>query len=305
MHTGYVDIQVNGYAGVDFNQNHLTLEQLEYACHKLRSDNVECILIALITAPLKDLAIRVRTIVSYRKQSSLVAAMVRGIHLEGPFISPLDGFRGAHPLDAIRSPDLGTMQDLLALGEDTIRLVTLAPELPGALPLIEWLRNHQVVVAAGHCDPSLAQLESALDAGLSLFTHLGNGCPQWLHRHDNIIQRVLSLKNRLWVSFIADGIHIPIPALKNYLALVGLERVIITTDAMAAAGASTGTFTLSDLELDVGSDGVVVLPGTRQFAGSAISMPASELILAHQLGLSPSDIERVTRTNPLKALGYQ
>ena len=100
--------------------------------------------------------------------------------------------------------------------------------------MTRFLARQKVLVSAGHCDPSVDELLAAIDAGLSLFTHLGNGCPTMLPRHDNIIQRVLSSRDRLMITFIADGAHVPLPELKNYLRLAGVDRSIVVTDAISA-----------------------------------------------------------------------
>ena len=162
-----------------------------------------------------------------------------------------------------------------------------------------------IVVSAGHCNPSLDELKSAVDSGLSMITHLGNGCPQVLHRHENIIQRALSLKNYLSLCFIADGIHIPFYALKNYITTAGIENCIITTDAMAAAGAKPGQYQISNITLEVGEDGIVREPGKDNFAGSSVTMKQSFKNLTEKLELTNEDATKLTRLNPLKALGIK
>jgi len=298
----YFDIQVNGYAGIDFNQNTLSLEGFSFACEKLKADGVSGILATLITADFSDMLIRIRNIVHFRNESQIIAEMVKGIHLEGPFISAEDGYRGAHPKKHVLKASLRKMGLLLEACEGLLKIVTLAPENDSECKVIKYLQDNNVVISAGHCNPSLEQLKIAISAGLSMFTHLGNGCPQQMHRHDNIIQRVLSLKEELWLCFIADGHHIPFWALKNYIALAGIERVIITTDAMAAAGAKEGVYTLSDITLEVSEDRIVREPGKPNFAGSAIDMKSSEMNLAIELGLSPSQLYQILCSNPRKAL---
>ncbi|MEN0036859.1 MAG: hypothetical protein AAGC78_07310 [Cellvibrio sp.] len=298
----YFDIQVNGYAGIDFNQNTLSLEDFAFACEKLKADGVSGILATLITADFADMLIRIRNIVHFRNESQIVAEMVKGIHLEGPFISAEDGYRGAHPKKHVLKASLRKMCLLLEACEGLLKIVTLAPENDSECKVIKYLHDNKVVISAGHCNPSLEQLNAAIKAGLSMFTHLGNGCPQQMHRHDNIIQRVLSLKDDLWLCFIADGHHIPFWALKNYIALVGTEKVIITTDAMAAAGAKEGVYTLGEIQLEVSEDRVVREPGKPNFAGSAIDMKSSEMNLAIELGLTPSQLYQILCANPLKAL---
>src|SRR5262249_50071839 len=155
---------------------------------------------------------------------------------------PTPGFVGAHPSHAVRPANLDDMRRLLDAADGLVRLVTLAPECDSQLRVTQFLAKQGIAVAAGHCDPTIAKLNEAIDAGLTMFTHLGNACPMHLHRHDNIIQRVLSIADQLWISFIADGIHIPFPALKNYLKCATLERSLIVTDAITAAGLGPGRY---------------------------------------------------------------
>ena len=169
--------------------------------------------------------------------------VIWGIHIEGPFINETPGYVGAHPPRAVRPADVDAMKRLLDAAGGLTRLVTLAPERDSGMKLVRHLADEKILVSAGHCDPSLDQLRAAIDAGLSMFTHLGNGCPLLLDRHDNIIQRVLSLRERLTICFIADGVHIPPMALGNYLRLVGIERSVVVTDAICAARLGPGRYT--------------------------------------------------------------
>lgn len=298
----YFDIQVNGYAGVDFNQNNLTFEGLVLAREKLKADGVSGILATLITADFPDMLARINNIVRFRKESKIISKVIKGIHLEGPFISEEDGYRGVHPQQYVLKPCVEKMRLLLDACEGLLKIVTLAPEKDSEYQVIQYLRDNNVVISAGHCNPSIEQLKSAIKAGLSMFTHVGNACPQQMHRHDNIIQRALSLKDELWLCFIADGHHIPFWVLKNYIALVGFERVIITTDATAAAGAKEGVYTLGDMELVVSEDRIVREPGKVNFAGSAVDMKSIEINLKVELDLTASEIHQMLYVNPVKAL---
>jgi len=296
----YLDIQVNGYACVDFNQNKITCENMEFACNKLVEDDVDGIFATIITTDLKDMVIRIKQLIQLRNQSSLIRGIIKGIHIEGPFINASPGYHGAHPIDAILKPDVEIMKELLNAGDGLVRIVTLAPEKDDQNKVTRFLASQNITVSAGHCNPSMGELESAIDAGLNMFTHLGNGCPQDLPRHDNIIQRVLSFKDNLQLCFIADGIHIPFYALKNYISIAGIENIIITTDSMAAAGAKEGRYTLSNIKLEVGKDRVVREQGKNNFAGSAIDMKSSYSNLIKHLGLSVEDAKQMTYFNPLK-----
>jgi N-acetylglucosamine-6-phosphate deacetylase len=297
--SGYFDLQVNGYGGVDFNVDELTAEQLNRACERLAADGVDRILATVITDSLDAMAKRIGAIVSLRARDKLVERMIAGIHIEGPFINETTGYRGAHPLDAVRPATRDAMKMLLDAGGGLVRLVTLAPERDPDLHVTTMLTKAGVVVSAGHCDPTLDQLEAAADAGLSMFTHVGNGCPMHgMHRHDNIIQRALSLSDRIWMCFIADGFHVPFVALKNYLRAAGLDRCIVVTDAIAPAGLGPGRYTLGRWELLIGADMVARAPDGSHFVGSAISMPESTRRLRDELGLSEAQRDQLTRINP-------
>lgn len=302
MKPGFFDVQVNGYAGVDFNQNTLTGAELQSACERLQHDGIEGILATIITADIPDMMSRIVQIVRFREEDPLIRQVVRGIHVEGPFLNGAVGYRGAHPSDHIKRADSEAMRQLLDAGDGLVRLVTLAPEVDEDMNVTRMLSSEGVVVSAGHCDPRRDELQAAIDAGLSMFTHLGNGCPQTMPRHDNIVQRALSLADQLWLCFIADGVHIPFFALENYLKLAPLNNVIVTTDAMAGAGAARGRYTLGEVELDVGDDRIVREPGASHFAGSAVDMKTSFANLITEIGLSEDDARKLTCDNPRKAL---
>jgi len=302
MKSKYFDIQVNGYGGIDYNQNDLTLEDLRLSCSKLKADGVEGIFATIITADFQDMISRIKKLVVLRQQEPLIHEIIKGIHIEGPFLNNDDGYRGAHPKQHILKPNVDQLKELLDATGGLCRVFTLAPEMDTDNVLIKYLYSQKIIVSAGHCDPDLEELRSAIDDGLSMFTHLGNGCPQILARHDNIIQRVLSLKDHLKICFIADGIHIPFYALKNYIKLAGIENCIITTDAMAAAGAKAGRYTISNIELEVGEDRIVREPGKSNFAGSAIDMRSSALNLKTEIGLGEEEINQLTYSNPISLI---
>lgn len=303
MPEGYFDLQVNGYAGVDFNQDDLTPDALRRVCEGLRADGVAGILATIITEDLDRMAARLRRLVELRSRDPLAQQLIAGFHVEGPFINETDGYRGAHPKDAVRPADVDAMLRLLDAADDLVELVTLAPERDPGLKVTKMLSEMGVAVSAGHCDPTIDQLKAALDAGLSIFTHLGNGCPMHLHRHDNVVQRVLSLRDpRLYVTFIPDGVHVPFFALKNYMALVGLDRCICVTDAIAPAGLGPGRYTLGRWDLLIGEDMVARAPDGSHFVGSAIRMPQIEKNLREKVGLSEAQVERLIKANPRLAI---
>ncbi len=238
---GFIDLQVNGYGGVDFNSSvPLTDQQVLCVCQRLANEGVAGILATVITAPLETMVARISRLAELIDQIPEVAERIAGIHVEGPFINPADGFVGAHPADSVCKANLDAANRLVDAGGGHVRLLTLAPEMDDGAGVTRSLADRGIIVAAGHCDASIDQLNESIDSGLRLFTHLGNGCPALLHRHDNIVQRVLSLSDKLAVSFIADGHHVPMFALDNYLRRVPEENAIIVTDAISAAGLPPG-----------------------------------------------------------------
>ena len=300
--SGYFDLQVNGYAGVDFNSDGVTADQLHHACEKLEADGVAAILATVITADVDRMCNRLSSLLALRERDPLARQMIAGFHIEGPFLNETPGYRGAHPEKHIIPADRDVMNRLLDAAGGMTKIVTLAPERDPGLKVTTLLARKGIVISAGHTDASLDELTAAIDAGLSMFTHLGNGCPQLLPRHDNIIQRALSLSDRLWLTFIADGAHVPWPALKNYFRAAGLERCIVVTDAISAAGLGPGRYTLGDWDLLIGEDRVARAPDGSHLVGSAGTMPLSRDNLTQRLGLSPTQVDLVTTKNPQAAL---
>jgi len=301
-HPRYFDLQVNGYAGVDFNADGLTTDDVRRACAAMRADGVAQVLATVITANLDAMGRRLQRIAAAVAADAFVAEVIVGIHVEGPFISNEVGYVGAHPKADARPASLDVTKRLVDSANELIRLVTLAPERDPAGDVTRWLVDQGVTVSAGHCNPSLEQLRRAIDAGLSMFTHLGNGCPLVMHRHDNIIQRVLSISDRLWVSFIADGVHVPFHALKNYLAVVG-DRAIVVSDATAAAGMGPGIYQLAGQEVVVDEHLATWSADRSHLVGSACTLKQMEANLHRELGMSVDDIACLTSENPRRALG--
>ncbi|WP_309397724.1 N-acetylglucosamine-6-phosphate deacetylase [Cerasicoccus maritimus] len=284
------DLQVNGFAGIDFQQPSLTMRELELACEQMRARGVGGFLFTLITAPLEQTCQQMRKLVEWRRESPIIHEMAVGIHLEGPFISELDGYRGAHPLHAVLDPTPALLSKFLKSAGGLLRLVTLAPERQGGIDVIRELTDMGVSVALGHTDASERDIDLAIKAGACMCTHLGNGAPQVMHRHDNIINRLLA-RDELIACFIPDGVHIPFPVLRNYVRTKGWHRSIFTTDCMAAAGAPAGIYTLGELELVVGADGLVRQPDRSGFAGSSLTPDGAVQYLCDELGVPLRDAE--------------
>ncbi len=296
------DLQVNGYAGTDFCSANLTAEELHSACQALQEDGVDGILATLITDSIPNLVAKLTNLVQLRAQDPLAERLISGFHIEGPFLNPNPGFIGAHPPEAVTKANREDAKRLLDAGDGLIRLITLAPESDPKFRTIRFLADHHITVSAGHCDPSLDQLQGAIDNGLSMITHFGNACPVQLPRHENILQRMLHLRDRLWFCFIPDGVHLPFFALQNYLDLIGLDRSIMVTDAISAAKLGPGTHLISGLEVEVDASGVARRPGSPNLAGSTVTMPRIQENLAENFGFGDDQIRLLIDSNPRTAL---
>jgi N-acetylglucosamine-6-phosphate deacetylase len=294
---------VNGYAGVDFNSDGVTPEALHRACERLQEDGIEGCLVAIITDAVDAMCRRLSAMAAMRDRDALAGRVIAGFHIEGPFLSPADGYRGAHPRNAIRRADADAMRRLLDAASGLAKIVTLAPEQDPGFAVVRLLAHDGVIVSAGHTDASEDVLEGAIDAGVSMFTHAGNGCPMMMHRHDNIVQRVLARADRLRVTFIADGAHVPFVALRNYLRLVPLDRCAVVTDCIAPAGLGPGRYTLGRWDIVVGDDMVPRSPDGSHFVGSGVTMKQSAKNLAEQLSLSEETVRRLTYDNPKAFVG--
>ncbi|HJQ82272.1 MAG TPA: N-acetylglucosamine-6-phosphate deacetylase [Lacipirellulaceae bacterium] len=299
---GYIDLQVNGYAEVDFNADRLEAEQVAAVCRRLRQDGIAGILATIITADFEAMCRRMANIVRLRDEDRAIADLIWGIHMEGPFLNEQPGYIGAHPAEFARPAERDIAKRLMDAAGGLLRVVTLAPERDAGRQVTRMLVDSGVRVAAGHCNPTLDELRASIDAGLSMFTHLGNGCPALLPRHDNIIQRVLSLSDRLVVSFIADGVHVPFVALRNYLKCCGIERALIVTDAICGAGLGPGEYSLGDRRVVVDENLATWAADRSHLVGSAGTMQRSAENLRTKLGLDDQQIKLLMIDNPRRVL---
>jgi N-acetylglucosamine-6-phosphate deacetylase len=197
--------------------------------------------------------------------------MVPGFHLEGPFLNPTPGYAGCHPSGAMIQPDPAVLRRVIAGLRRPILLLTVAPERPGAIPLIAWARENGMVVAMGHTAADAVVVAKAADAGVTLSTHLGNALPQPQPKFLNPLMAQLA-EDRLHASFIADGIHIPRDALKVMIRAKTPNRCVLVTDATAAAAAPPGLYAFAGMTIEHAPDGSVRVPGTTVLAGSALRL---------------------------------
>jgi N-acetylglucosamine-6-phosphate deacetylase len=250
----------------------------------------------LITSSLETFSACARTIA--RTSHPAIA----GIHMEGPYLSPEDGPRGAHLRAFVRGADADDLRRRQEAADGRIRLVTVAPEAPGVLKVIERLVGSGVRVAIGHTGATPAQIADAVSAGATLSTHLGNGCAQVLPRHPNVIWEQLA-DDRLMASFIVDGHHLPPATVKSMVRAKTPGRSILVTDAIAAAGMPPGRYTLGGLVVELSATGRVAAPGAPNLAGSALRLDAAIGNTVRFTGLTLEEVVPMASTRPAEYIG--
>ncbi len=280
-----VDLQINGYGGVDFQRDDQTLDNLLSATRQLRRDGCGKYLLTLITDEWSALMKRLRHLKRLRDESPELRRAIVGWHVEGPFLSPQPGFCGAHNPAVMEDPKPEHIRELRAVTDNDPVLLTLAPERAGALDAIALAVSLGITISLGHTNAPADVLAAAVQAGATGFTHLGNALPQQLDRHDNLLWRVLDTPG-LTVSLIPDTFHVSPMFFRLTHRVLPAERIYYTTDAMAAAGASPGRYTIGRIELEVGADQIVRQPGKPNFAGSALRPIDGVLRAARMLGCS-------------------
>lgn len=300
---GWIDIQVNGFAGYDFNSRNVTPETTSRIVHRLADEGVVQCLPTVITQSRAHMAHCVRMIANAIDQDAAVRDAVAGIHIEGPWISPVNGARGAHPLAHTRLPDWNEFLRLQDAAQGHIKLVTLAPELEGTIPLIEKLVNAGVIVALGHTMASTQDIANAVCAGATLSTHLGNGAPALLPRHPNMIWDQLA-DDRLFASAIFDGHHLPASVMRVLAKVKGAERLILTSDAVALARMAPGIYDAAvGGKVELREDGRLSVLGTPYLAGSASSLKDGVEHAVRDAGVSLADACRMASTTSATLLG--
>jgi N-acetylglucosamine-6-phosphate deacetylase len=299
---GFVDLQVNGFAGVDFSSETLAEEAFVQAGHALISRGTAAFLPTLVTNSEARLHRNLALMVNALKKDATLARHVPGFHLEGPFISQEPGAVGAHDPAATRLPDIALFERLYAWSDGRLRLLTLAAELPGAAELARYAIKRGVVISCGHQLAGPDDLARLAEAGAAALTHLGNGMPNVVHRHDNPLLAGLA-EERLKILFIADGHHLPRHVLKLFSRAAGAERLIATSDASSAAGLPPGSYEVLGNRAVLEKDGKLHNPDKQCLVGSSATLLVCMNVL-HETGLfTLEDLVRIGFNNPLDLIG--
>ncbi len=295
---GFIDLQVNGYDGVDYNSPATRHEDIARSLRAQFACGVTRLLPTVITGTVEGMRGSLANLYA-AKQSLPEGVAIEGFHVEGPHISAEEGPRGAHPLPCVRPPDIEEFKGWQEVTGGLVKLVTISPEWPEAPAYIEAVVLEGVVVAIGHTGANSQQIQDAVAAGATLSTHLGNGSHGMLPRHPNYLWDQLA-DDRLTASLIGDGIHIGESFLRVAVRAKGVQRSILVTDASAPAGAAPGRYQLGDQWVDLTPDDRVVLAGQSRLAGSALKMHRGVENLVRMTGITLGEAITMATRNPAR-----
>jgi N-acetylglucosamine-6-phosphate deacetylase len=296
---GLIDLQINGFMGVDFSDQNLTIEGIRMASKALWKLGVTTFLPTVTTNDQISL-VKSFTILAGALHNEEIGMSIPGFHLEGPYISPVKGYRGAHLEKYIRPPDWDEFSALQEAAQHSIMLITVAPEVNGAISFIRKCAETGVVVSLGHHNGSAKIIKQAVDAGASMSTHLGNGCANMINRHDNPLWPQLA-DDRITATLIADGFHLNQEEIQCFYRMKGIERTVLVSDALDLAGLPPGEYTREE-RLVVLTPDVVKYPAENVLAGAASPITTGVMNMMKFTHCSLGDAIRMASTNPARSL---
>jgi N-acetylglucosamine-6-phosphate deacetylase len=294
---GLIDIQINGYMGVDFSGPDLTVEEIKKATKALWKVGVTSYFPTIITSDFSRMK-KNFTILSKAKEDPEIGSSLAGFHLEGPYISPVDGFRGAHLEKYTRKPNWQEFLILQKAAKNNIRLITVAPELDGAIQFIKKLVDSGVIVSLGHHNGSVSQIKDAVSAGARMATHLGNGCANMINRHNNPIWPQLS-NDLITPTLIADGFHLNREEIRTFYKTKGADNTILVSDALDLAGLPPGEYIRGERKLLL-TPNVVKFPDINALAGAASPISKCLEVVMDFTNCSLEDAIKMASLNPAK-----
>jgi N-acetylglucosamine-6-phosphate deacetylase len=298
---GLIDIQLNGFAGIDFCDANLDAGKAPGILPALWKTGVTTFCPTVITNTQENLLKCFRALEEARRIDPHFARCAPCYHLEGPYISP-GGSRGAHNPEVMRPPDWEEFLELQDAAGGRIGIVTIAPELPGAADFIRRARQAGIVVSLGHTDATPEQIHEGADAGAQLNTHLGNGCPQMIDRHRTPLWAQLAI-DPLSASMICDGFHLPPDLVQVIHRVKGIDRCVLITDAVHVAGLAPGRYKLVDLDIELLPTGQVLAADRHSMAGSAVSMNRAVKVFMDFAGVTLGQAIQAATANPSRLLG--
>ena len=305
MKTGWIDLQVNGYGGVDFNAPGLTVEKVLSVTEKLAADGTVGYMPTLVTGDPEVLIGMERVVMEARRKYAICEKNILGFFLEGPFISDKPGAVGTHPVEWVHAPDMDLFNRFQDAAEGLVRMVNVAAEVPGMPDFVRQLVTTGVTVSLGHqLAKSPKDIEGCMAAGAKAFTHLGNGIPNEVNRHDNIVYTAL-VEDRASVMFIPDGHHLPDTMLKLYARAVPLKRLIAVSDAQYPAGMPPGEYEVCGAHARLEPNGLLWNPARKCLVGATTPIGKCMAILQERIGLTPDECRAIGHDNPLALIGLQ
>jgi len=303
MKAEWVDLQINGYGGVDFNASGLTVEQVIAVTERLEADGTAGYLPTIVTGD-PDVAVgTLRVIAEARKRSARCERNILGIHLEGPFISPELGAVGTHPIEWVVKPSVELFARYQEACGGLVKLITVAAEIPGMPAFVSALSAQGVAVSLGHqMAATPEEIAPCIEAGAKAFTHLGNGIPNMIPRHQNILFTALA-EDRASVMFIPDGHHLPDTMLKVFTRAVPLHRLIAVSDAQYPAGMPPGEYEVCGAHARLEPNGLLWNPARNCLVGATTPMAAMMSLLQRQIDLTQEECLAIGRDNPRALIG--
>src|SRR5947207_1333573 len=302
---GLIDLQVNGFRGLDLNDGAVTPARVEALTRMMTGLGVTTYLPTLITASRASLLSALAAIAEARRQDPLCARMIPFVHVEGPYLAPEDGPRGAHPREHVRSPDLDEVAEWQRVSGGLVGKITLSPHHDQVPNFIRALVGQGILVAIGHTSATAEQIHAAVSAGARLSTHLGNGAAAILPRHPNFIWAQLAC-DQLDAGFIADGFHLPADTFKAMLRAKGLERAYLVSDTTAAGGLPPGIYHQPiGGRVEVGSDGRLSVAGTPYLAGASRPLREDVALAIRMADLTLADGLQLATINPGRFVGHR
>jgi len=301
--TGWIDLQVNGYAGVDFNAPGLTAEAVRTVTERLEADGTCGYMPTLVTGDPEMLIGVVRTVLEARRRYAVCERNVLGFFLEGPFISGKPGAVGTHPVEWVRPPDLSLFGRFQDAAEGLVRMVNVAAEVPGMPDFVRAVAATGVTVSLGHqLATSPADIEPCIAAGAKAFTHLGNGIPNEINRHDNIVNTAL-VEDRASVMFIPDGHHLPDTMLKLFVRAVPTRRLVAVSDAQYPAGMPPGEYEVCGAHARLEPNGLLWNPARNCLVGATTPIAKCMEVLRERTGITEDECRAIGHDNALSLIG--
>ncbi|MCC5904773.1 MAG: hypothetical protein JJU13_01080 [Balneolaceae bacterium] len=298
---GFVDLQVNGYIGIDFSNPGLTKGDFNKACRAVIEKGTALFLPTIITSS-ESLFRRNLELIADGIRHNDLKSHIPGIHIEGPFISGKEGAVGAHNPEWVKKPDITFLEKLIEWSDETVKLITIAAEPDGADELCRYATSRGIAVSLGHHLAGEEEVNRLSDAGARALTHLGNGVPQTINRHHNPIWAGLANEN-LTAMVITDGHHLPVPVLKTIIRAKGTGKIVVVSDASPIAGLPAGRYNTLGNEVVLEENGRLYNPDTGYLVGSSSNMMQCMKFLSSLELLTEDELVDVGFNNPLRLIG--